>query len=255
MRRSVGVLLAALAGAACTESAALSESPRAPSPVPDPASDVKAPPLPSLAPAPRSGRPSEPVRILEPAAGAELEPATAKALVVAVAGPSGASLVLSLDGARPRRVSDRSLAAETLLDPGTTLGVGAHDLVLAAVDADGVALEPDAGGIASVRFFVGPRRAGAPPRVVCLSPFGTIYGKTPRVVLDVVIVGGSPADAVVTLESAGVFQKLRASGAGPFALGAVPAGDTELSIALTGGAQAAPGRCGFAYNPELERPR
>jgi hypothetical protein len=247
-------LLAVLACSACTENAQHAERPRAPSPAP--VSIAQAPELSSLARVARSGRPSEPVRILAPVAGAELDPATASSLVVEVAGPRDAvaSLVLSLDGARPRPVAPGTLAAARLLGPGAALAVGTHDLVLAAVSAQGVALEPSEGGVAAVRFFVGPRPRVLEPRVVCLSPFGTVYGKAPAVVLDFVVVGGEPADAIVVLRSEGTSRQVRASGTGPFALGDPSPGDHELSITLAG-VTAVPGRCGFAYNPELERPR
>jgi len=219
--------------------------------------------LPRLA---RSAGPPSPVRILAPRGGAVLDAAASKVLVVRVQGPSGASspqpsLELSLDGARPRPVTATTLGISELLEPGVTLANGAHDLVLAAVGSDGVVLEPSAGGVTSVRFFVGARpNPPAAPRIVCLAPFGTHYGSAPSIHLDVVFVGHETATQIapsaleVTIEGAGVSRRARADGAGPFALGDFESGDHMVFVTPVRGAPPAlPGRCLFSYNRELER--
>jgi hypothetical protein len=216
------------------------------------------PALPALAPLPRAEAPSEPARILEPADGAEIDARTAHGLVVRVRGPlPGAerrgALVLSLDGARPRPVVSETLAIAELAG-GATLDTGAHDLVLAAVGADGVALDPNAGGVAAVRFFVGARPSPPPaPRVVCLAPSGTVYGKNPSIALDYVVTPRNPSVSFAIEVRAGGSRLARAEGPGPFALGAFAAGDHEVTLTTSGAAGALPGRCGFTVNPELER--
>jgi hypothetical protein len=197
------------------------------------------------------------VRIVAPGENSVLDAELARTLTVAVEGPQAnadrsVSLVLSLDGARPRPVSSGSIHAVSLLDPGSTLEPGAHDLVLAAVRADGVALE---GALASVRFFVGARPSTpTPPRVVCLAPFGTFYGNEPAFVLDFAVVpGGARAVDVTGARADG--ERVRAEGPGPFALGAFRPGDHQLTLSLTGDAPALRGRCVFTVNPELERSR
>jgi hypothetical protein len=199
------------------------------------------------------------VRILVPFDGAEIDAQTVSALEIRVAAPAlGAALVLSLDGARPRPVVSGSLAVAELVDGGATLGAGAHDLVLAAVGADGIALDPEAGGVAVVRFFVGaPRTSVTPPsvpRVVCLSPFGTTYGKSPSIALDYVVTAGSPSALTVSVVGPGGSRRARVEGRGPFALGTFPGGDHEVTLAAPPGAPPVlPGRCVFTHNPELER--
>jgi hypothetical protein len=207
------------------------------------------------------------VRILAPQGGAVLDAAASKTLLVRVQGPSGGSssqpaLELSLDGARPRPVTATTLGISELLEPGVTLANGAHDLVLAAVGADGVVLEPSAGGVTSARFFVGARpNPPAPPRIVCLSPFGTHYGSAPRIALDVVLVGHETGKAIapsaleVAIDGAGISRRAHAAGGGPFALGDFESGDHVVSVTPARGAPPAlPGRCVFSYNHELERP-
>jgi len=248
MRRSHGILFTFLSCAGCSESASLAERPRAAAPAPANAGEAELPPLPVLA---RTGRPPEPVRILEPPDGAELDVASARSLSVRVRGPS--SLQLSLDGARPRPVVSDTLRIADLLDDSETLAAGAHDLVLVAVGPDGVVLEPTAGGVATVRFFVGTRPIPpAPPRIVCLAPFGTYYGATPTIALDFVVASGDPTDANVEISP--VARRARASGRGPFALGNFESGDYRVTLEPVPGAPPAlPGRCVFAYNRELER--
>jgi hypothetical protein len=198
------------------------------------------------------------VRILAPANGAEFAPDAAQSLVISVSGPSNASerrvvLALSLDGLRPRPVTSGTLRAIELLDGGSSLGAGAHDLVLAAVGPDGIALEASR-GIASLRFFVGPRPAAPPPaRLVCLAPFGTFYGKETRVALDFVVVSGTSNAVDIAIAGPDGTRRVRAEGSGPFALGAFRPGDHELSLTSAEGGSALPGRCGFTLNPELER--
>jgi hypothetical protein len=176
------------------------------------------------------------------------------------AGDSDVSLVLSLDGARPRPVVGGSIGIAELLDEHSPLEPGAHDLVLAAVGSNGVALEPDAGGVASARFFVGRRPATPPPsRFVCLSPFGTYYGRAPAIALDFVLVplyarGAPEVPAVAAIASGGAERRARAVGGGPFALGDFEGGDHLVTVTPAPGASPVlPGRCIFAYNPEIER--
>jgi hypothetical protein len=154
-----------------------------------------------------------------------------------------------------------TLGISELLEPGATLSNGAHDLVLAAVGSDGIVLDPSAGGVTSVRFFVGARpNPPAAPRIVCLSPFGTHYGSAPSITLDVVLVGRSagtesaPSAMDVTIEGAGFSRRARTAGRGPFALGDFESGDHVVSVTpARGAAPALPGRCVFSYNRELER--
>jgi hypothetical protein len=210
------------------------------------------------------------VRILRPENGAELEPARASELVVGVHAPVGDpkhGLELSLDGARPRPVHGTSAPIATLLEPGAVLAPGAHDLVLVAVGSDGMALDPRTGGVATARFFVGSRPAALPPpRLVCLAPFGTLYGAAARIALDFVVVSGNPsaksgvvpiesADVVVAIEGPGVSRRARASGRGPFLLGEFSSGDYRVTLTpLPGSRPLLPGSCTFVRNPELERP-
>jgi hypothetical protein len=212
------------------------------------------------------------VWIFRPENGVEIEPARASELVVEVHAPAGddpkPSLELSLDGARPRPVNGTISPIANLLDPGAVLGPGAHDLVLVAVGSDGMALDPRAGGVATARFFVGQRPAALlPPRLVCLAPFGTIYGNAPRILLDFVAVSENPAsqagvasmnqsaDAVVTIEGPGVSRRVRATGPGPFLLGDFASGDHRITLtSVPGSPPALPGGCIFSRNPELERP-
>jgi hypothetical protein len=150
-----------------------------------------------------------------------------------------------------------------LLDPGATLAQGAHDLVLSALGPDGVVLEPSAGGVAAVRFFVGRRpNALPPPRIVCLAPFGTHYGIAPSISLDVVVVGHARKAAMpeegpvldVAIQGAGLSRRARVAGQGPFALGDFESGDHEITLtSAPGSPPALPGRCLFSYNRELER--
>jgi hypothetical protein len=246
--------------AACSEGAKLAERGRAAAPnARSVESSVSA--LPELTALARSARPKEPVRILEPLDGAEIDGARANGLVVRVHAPvtenPKASVELSLDGARPRPITGTTANLADLLDVGASLGPGAHDLVLVLVGADGMALDPRAGGVASSRFFVGarPPTAPVPPRLVCLAPFGTIYGNAPRILLDFVVVSGEGADAVVTIESPGVSRRARATGPGPFLLGDFAGGDHRVTLApVPGSRPALSGGCAFSRNPELERP-
>ncbi len=262
MKRSYATVLGLLGCAAGSETATHAERPRPAAPSAAPAGD--SPELPALAVAARPGRPREPVRIAMPRDGEELDPASVMALAVRVHGPartSGeAALVLSLDGARPRPVIGESLGIAELVDATAPLALGAHDLVLAAVGSNGSVLEPSAGGVAAVRFFVGPRPAAPPPRrFVCLSPFGTYYGRAPAIALDFVLVplesratSGAPAPSAIA--SYGPDRRARAVGQGPFALGDFEPGDHEVTVSSAPGAPPAlPGRCVFAYNPEIER--
>jgi hypothetical protein len=248
MRRSHGVLFTFLSCAGCSESASLAARPRPRAPETASVGASELPVLPVLA---RTGRPPEPVRILEPPDGVEVDAASASGLSVRVRGP--ASLLLSLDGARPRPVVSEALRIADLLDPNDALAAGAHDLVLAAVGSDGLVLEPTAGGVASVRFFVGPRPTPpAPPRIVCLAPFGTFYGAAPGIALDFVVASGNPTDANVEISP--VARRARASGRGPFALGDFESGDYRVTLEpVPGTAPTLPGRCVFTYNRELER--
>ncbi|HEX6766120.1 MAG TPA: hypothetical protein VF103_11595 [Polyangiaceae bacterium] len=265
MRRSHGVFLACAACAGCGERASLVE--RGPAATPAPVRDrvSELPLLPTVA---RTGRPPERARILEPLEGAELDADAARELSVRVEGargdpsvvapggePAKMSLLLSLDGARPRPVELGTLGIRTLLDPGGELAAGAHDLVLCAVGPDGSVLDPEAGGVASVRFFVGRRPAAtAPPRIVCLSPFGTYYGNAPKIALDFVVASGDPLDVVVAIDGAGGARRARAAGRGPFALGDFESGDYRVSLEPgEGSPPVLPGRCVFAYNREIER--
>ena len=260
MKRSYRAILGLLGCAACSETASVAERPRT---APPKATPEAAPAdLPTLSVLARSGRPSEPVRIAEPRDGAEVAPDALGGFAIRVHGPersvaSDASLVLSLDGARPRPVVGGSLGLTELIDGSAPLELGAHDLVLAAVSSNGTVLEPRAGGVAAVRFFVGPRPAVPPPRrVVCLSPFGTYYGRAPAIALDFVVVpleARGDADAPVVAASAGSKWRVRAVGEGPFALGQFESGDHQLTLTPAPGAPPAlPGRCVFAYNPEIE---
>ena len=246
--------------AACSEGAKLAERGRAVAPNARSAeSRVSA--LPELTALARSARPKEPVRILEPLDGAEIDGARANGLVVRVHAPVGSenpkvSVELSLDGARPRPITGTTANLAELLDAGASLAPGAHDLVLVLVGSDGMALDPRAGGVAASRFFVGaPPTASVPPRLVCLAPFGTIYGNAPRILLDFVVVSGERTDAVVTIESHGVSRRARATGPGPFLLGDFAGGDHRVTLApVPGSPPALSGACTFSRNPELERP-
>ncbi|HEX6276829.1 MAG TPA: hypothetical protein VFZ53_27505 [Polyangiaceae bacterium] len=256
MRRSDGVLLTILSCAACGESASRVET--RPPAVATASPPVRAPEPPRLEVLARPEGASEPARILEPRDGVTLDAAAASALVIRVSGPmagGGTTLVLSLDGARPRPVSSGTLALAELVAPGASLEQGAHDLVLAAVDAAGVAHAASSGGVAWARFFVGQRPPASPPRVVCLAPSGTVYGKAPRFALDYVVVAGTASAVDVTVSGAGGSRRARAEGPGPFALGAFPAGDHEVTLAAATEPAALLGRCVFTVNPELERPR
>ena len=129
--------------------------------------------------------------------------------------------------------------------------------------ADGVVLDPSAGGVTSVRFFVGTRPSPLPaPRIVCLAPFGTHYGSAPNIALDVVVVGHAGKASApsagpaldVAIEGASVSRRARAAGRGPFALGDFESGDHEITVTSAPGTEAAlPGRCLFSYNRERER--
>lgn len=269
MRRSDRVFLTFICCAACSKGASLAERQAAVSP--DARSvEPSASALPALSAFARSARPAEPVRILDPANGAEIDPAQANGLLVRVHAPVGAgnpAPALSLDGARPRPVNGATSRVADLLDPGAVLAPGAHDLVLVAVGSDGMALDPRAGGVASARFFVGSRPAAeVSPRLVCLSPFGTVYGNAARIALDFVVVSGNPtpkaggeandenADVVVTIEGPGVSQRARATGPGPFLLGDFASGDHRVTLAPVPGARPLlSGVCTFTRNPELER--
>jgi hypothetical protein len=163
--------------------------------------------------------------------------------------------MLSLDGARPRPIASGTSKLGDLLEADVALSTGAHDLVLAALGADGVALDPAAGGVASVRIFVGSRpSAPVPPRLVCLAPFGTFYGSSPRIVLDFVVASGTPVDADVTIEGAGGSRRARAVGRGPFALGDFENGDHRVTLTpVSGSPPMLPGDCVFVLNREIER--
>jgi len=247
---------------ACAEAPPLASgpSPARPFAPPEPRASAQ-PSLPALA---RSAGPPSPVRILVPRDGAVLDAAAWKSLVIQVQGPAVAPsprLELSLDGARPRPVTATTLGISELLEPGAALANGAHDLVLAAVGSDGVILEPSAGGVTSVRFFVGTRpNPPSAPRIVCLSPFGTHYGSAPKIALDVVLVGhgagagSTESDMEVAIEGAGGSRRARALGRGPFALGDFESGDHVVTVTSARGTPPAlPGRCLFSYNRELER--
>jgi hypothetical protein len=263
MKRSYGTVLGLFGCAACSETATLAERPRpAAAPAARPAPESASPGLPELTAVPRPGRPSEPVRIVEPRDGAEIDLASAKGLAIRVHGPARtpgeATLVLSFDGARPRPVAGETLGLAELVETGAPLELGAHDLVLAALGPNGSVLEPSAGGVASARFFVGPRPAVPPPRrFVCLSPFGTYYGRAPAIALDFLLVppdAKAGAGVLSAIASAGPERRARAVGQGPFALGDFGPGDHEITLSPEPGAPAAlPGRCVFAYNPEIER--
>lgn len=242
--------------AACGEGAAVAAGPRTASAAP--VSEVRGAEVSALPSVARAGRPSEPVRIVEPRDGSTLDPASANGLAVRVqgrvdVGSPGASLALSLDGARPRPVVSGVVTIGDLGDPGVTLAAGAHDLVLAAVASDGSVLAPSEGGIASARFFVGTRAVPSPPRIVCLTPFGTYYGNAPRVTLDFVVAAGSSLDAEVAIAGAGVTRRARTVGPGPFALGDFASGDHEVTLSPIGGGAVIPGRCSFTVNREIER--
>jgi hypothetical protein len=242
--------------AACSETASVAEGPRTAPPKATPEAVPEE--LPALSVLARSGRSREPVRIAEPRDGAELDPAALGGFAIRVHGPEReASLVLSLDGARPRPVVGGTRGLTELIDGNASLERGVHDLVLAAVGSNGTVLEPRAGGVAAVRFFVGPRPRGAPPRrFVCLSPFGTYYGRAPAIALDFVVVpleARGDANAPVVAASSGSRWRVRAVGEGPFALGQFEGGDHQLTVTPAPGAPPAlPGRCVFAYNPEIE---
>ena len=262
MRRSDSVLLVLTCCVACAETPSLASRP-SPRPAGESA-ETRARVEPSLPALARSARPTSPVRILAPLALSTFDTAAAKSLVIRVQGPSGVPsprLELSLDGARPRPVVATTLGVSELLEPGAALANGAHDLVLAAIGSDGVVLEPSAGGVTSVRFFVGARPNPPPaPRIVCLAPFGTHYGSAPKIALDFVLVGrdsgneSAPSAMEVAIESPGVSRRARASGGGPFALGDFESGDHVVTVTPAQGAPAAlPGRCLFSYNRELER--
>lgn len=263
MRRSYGVLLVFVWCAACAEAPTLASRPP-----PATAEEKSAPEPASLPVLARSSRPLSPVRILAPLDGSVVDAGTSSGIVIRVQGSSGTpspneTLVLSLDGARPRPVGGTALGIAELLEPGMTLANGAHDLVLSALGPDGVVLEPSAGGVASVRFFVGGRPNPLPlPRIVCLAPFGTHYGSAPSISLDVVVVGHAgqataPVDGPaldVAIQGAGVPRRARVAGRGPFALGDFESGDHEITVTSARGAPPAlPGRCLFSYNRELER--
>ena len=262
MRRSKNVLFTLTWCVACAEAPSFAgrPSPALPSTPPDTRTSQH-PALPALA---RSAAPASPVKILAPLDGTVVNAATAKSLVVRVEGPTGAAtssprLELSLDGERPRPVSGGALAISELLEPGATLANGVHDLVLALVGSDGLALEPSAGGVTSARFFVGARPNPPPaPRIVCLSPFGTHYGSAPSIALDVVFVGLNAGESElpvleVAIEGGGVSRRARADGKGPFALGSFESGDHVVTVTSARGAPLLPGRCLFSYNRELER--
>jgi hypothetical protein len=246
--------------AACGESARGTEHPHAALPrvQASAGNEAELAVLPSLA---RTGGTDESVAILEPSDGAELEPSVAQNLVVRVRGPARragrppAELVLSLDGRRPRPVPSESLALAELLGAGEIPKPGAHDLVLAALGADGQVLDPAAGGVVSRRFFVGPKAGSvAPPLIACLAPFGTFYGKSPPLTLDFVVTSGELASAVVEIRGRGGLRRNRASGRGPFALGELESGDYQVTVSVpAGAAPAVPGRCEFTLNRELER--
>ena len=260
MKRSYRAILGLLGCAACSETATLAERPRTAPPKTAPETTPEE--LPVLSTLARSGRPSEPVRIALPRDGAELDPASLGSFVIQVQGlpnaaGSGITLVLSLDGARPRPVVGGTLGIAELVDGSAPIELGPHDLVLAAVGSNGTVLEPRAGGVAAARFFVGPRPAAPPPRrFVCLSPFGTYYGRTPSIALDFVLVpldARSDAEAPIVATTSSPGWRARAPGEGPFALGDFAGGDHQLSVTPAPGAPPAlPGRCVFAYNPEIE---
>jgi len=164
-------------------------------------------------------------------------------------------LVLSLDGARPRPIASGTSKLGELLEPDVALAAGAHDLVLAAMGSDGVALDPAAGGVASIRVFAGSRPAApVPPRLVCLAPFGTFYGSSSRIALDFVVASGTPVDAVVTIVGKAGSRRARAVGRGPFALGDFESGDHRVTLTpVSGSPPMLPGDCAFVLNRELER--
>lgn len=254
--------LAALAMAACVEPSPR-PAPASTPPSPAPAATPNTPTLERLAKVERRLESFALPRVVSPKAHERVAAAQASAYPVsleAVATLANASLMLSLDGGRPRPLAMFATSPKLgeLTDAGT-LADGPHVLLALYVGEGGVAVGAPEGqpSVTRVAFFVGDARAAPPlPRIACLSPWGTLYGaRAASTWLDFLPLDGVMSSVEVTLTGASGTRHALAEGIGPFQLGDLPSGDYELRLDPAGSRDAAAVPCVFTVNREIEGSR
>lgn len=202
-------------------------------------------------------------RVVSPKAHERVAAAQARAYPVVVdAGttPANATLMLALDGARPRPLAMFTAPPKLgELSDQAAVADGPHVLLALFLGEGGVAVGAPEGRPSSVRvsFFVGDARAVLPlPRLACLSPWGTLYGaRAAEALLDFVPLDAVTGSVEVTLSGPSGRRRALAEGAGPFVLGDLPSGDYEVRIDPEGSPDAAAVPCVFTVNREIEGPR
>ena len=155
---------------------------------------------------------------------------------------AGDRVLVSLDGRRPRVLPEAGvLRLGQLLPEDEIIAEGAHVLVAAAVDRDGLALRARAPGIAAfsiVDFAVGEHPAAPSakvlPRLFCLAPSGTFHGaEADRLVLSLLVVGPAKAKLPLSIAGAGVEFSSAVDPALPHAISGLPSGDLRFSVSLS----------------------
>jgi hypothetical protein len=170
-----------------------------------------------------------------------------------------AGIEVSLDGLRPRRIQVRSIALSSVIPVDTELAAGEHHLVAAAADADGRLIRTHAGRplSASVRFWLGSRRAGGPaPQIVCWGPNGTYYGDSAEPALDILLDPRSEARTSVVVASVSADRALastRIDASQPWGILGLMSGDYRVVVELEKQGGGGPrDDCSFTLNRERE---
>lgn len=215
--------------------------------------------LPALVPASRAPH----IEIERPAFGDRIDPELADrteiALRVLDAPAADVTILLSLDGKRPRRwVSDRKLTLRALYPEDQALAPGAHLLFATAIDGSGHALGLDGASpprpLALVGFSIGASPAAGLastlPSLFCLNPSGTLYlAPNAPALFQVLALGGDgrSGPVPVRVRGRGVDFTSELDLRKAYEVVGLPLGDVTLSIGRAPGPYA---ECVVTINPE-----
>jgi hypothetical protein len=213
--------------------------------------------LPARAPSGRAPR----IEIERPAFGDVIDPRLAERSAVTLrvldAPASEVTVVVSLDGRRPRRfTAPEELVLRGLYPDDESLEAGAHLLLATALDGEGRALaleaSPEPRPLALVGFSIGARAfpgiESSLPSLFCLSPTGTLYlAPGASALFQMLSLGGDGRTVPVRVRGRGVDFTSELDPARAYDVVGLPLGDMTFSVGRSPGPYA---ECVVTINPD-----
>jgi hypothetical protein len=169
----------------------------------------------------------------------------------------GRAIAVSFDGLRPRVLgAETALVLGDLVPEDRAIAPGPHWLLAVVTDGDGRAVVPASAAAKSrfalIDFFVGERAGTLPspdaPRLICLSPVGTIHGAlTERPALQLFPIGNVDSTIPLQLRAGQLRLETTVDPRRPYRIIGLPPGDVWIEVGAPGGPRA---ECVATLNPE-----